>query len=47
MNAQVNQLLEQRTTVETKLATAKGEVLEAQQREAAYKELLSARCRSW
>lgn len=42
MNAQLNQLLEQRTSVETKLATAKGVVLEAQQKEAAYKELLTS-----
>jgi uncharacterized protein involved in exopolysaccharide biosynthesis len=42
MNAQINQLLQQRTDVESRLATAKGVVLAAQQKETAYKELLSA-----
>ena len=42
MNAQINQLLQQRTTVESKLALAKAQVLEAQQKETAYKELLAS-----
>ncbi|HTW71822.1 MAG TPA: hypothetical protein VME47_18200 [Acetobacteraceae bacterium] len=42
MDAQINQLLEQRTAVESKLALAKAQVLEAQQKEAAYNELLSS-----
>lgn len=42
MTAQVNQLLDQRTKVETALATATGQVQEAEKKEAAYKELLAA-----
>jgi uncharacterized protein involved in exopolysaccharide biosynthesis len=42
LSAQVGQLLQQRTDVESRLATANGVVQEAQQKEAAYKELLSA-----
>jgi len=42
MSAQVTQLLQQRTEVESKLALAKAAVLEAQQKEAAYKELLAS-----
>jgi uncharacterized protein involved in exopolysaccharide biosynthesis len=42
MDEQIGQLLQQRTDVESKLATANGAVQEAQQKEAAYKELLSA-----
>ena len=42
MTAQVNQLLTQRTDVESRLATADGKVLEAQQKESVYKELLAA-----
>lgn len=42
MTAQINQLLQQRTEVESKLALAKAQVLEAQQKEAAYKELLAS-----
>lgn len=42
LTAQVNQLLQQRTDVESRLATANGVVQEAQQKEAAYKELLGS-----
>jgi succinoglycan biosynthesis transport protein ExoP len=42
LSAQVGQLLQQRTDVESRLATANGVVQEAQQKEAAYKELLAA-----
>jgi uncharacterized protein involved in exopolysaccharide biosynthesis len=42
LNAQVGQLLKQRTDVESRLTTAQGRVQEAEQREAALKELLSA-----
>lgn len=42
LTAQVGQLLQQRTDVESRLNTANGRVLEAQQKEAALKELLSA-----
>ncbi len=42
LNAQVGQLLKQRTDVESKLTAAQGRVLEAEQRESALKELLSA-----
>jgi uncharacterized protein involved in exopolysaccharide biosynthesis len=42
MTSQINQLLQQRTDVESRLATANGVVLSAQQKEAAYKELLAA-----
>lgn len=42
MTAQVNQLLDQRTKVETALATAQGRVLEAEKKEGAYKDLLAA-----
>jgi uncharacterized protein involved in exopolysaccharide biosynthesis len=42
LNAQVAQLLKQRTDVESRLNTAQGHVQEAEQREAALKELLSA-----
>jgi succinoglycan biosynthesis transport protein ExoP len=42
LNAQVSQLLKQRTDVESRLNTAQGRVSEAEQREAALKELLSA-----
>jgi uncharacterized protein involved in exopolysaccharide biosynthesis len=42
MSAQVNQLLMQRTDVESRLATANGVVQEAQQKEAAYKDLLAS-----
>lgn len=42
MTAQVNQLLEQRSKVETSLATANGAVLEAEKKEAAYKDLIAA-----
>lgn len=42
LNAQVGQLLKQRTDVESRLNTAQSRVSEAEQREAALKELLSA-----
>jgi uncharacterized protein involved in exopolysaccharide biosynthesis len=42
MTAQVNQLLTQRSDVENKLAAAEGTVQEAQQKEAAYKDLLAS-----
>jgi uncharacterized protein involved in exopolysaccharide biosynthesis len=42
LNEQIGQLLHQRTDVESRLATANGVVLESQQKEAAYKELLTA-----
>ena len=42
MTAQINQLLEQRTSVESKLALAKAAVLDAQQKQAAYQELLAS-----
>jgi uncharacterized protein involved in exopolysaccharide biosynthesis len=42
LNAQVGQLLKQRTDVESKLTAAQGRVSEAEQREGALKELLSA-----
>jgi uncharacterized protein involved in exopolysaccharide biosynthesis len=42
LNAQVAQLLKQRTDVESRLNTAQGHVQESEQREAALKELLSA-----
>jgi polysaccharide biosynthesis transport protein len=42
LTAQVGQLLKQRTDVESRLNTAQGRVSEAEQREAALKELLSA-----
>lgn len=42
MDEQINQLLQQRTSVETKLAAANGVVKEAEQKEAAYTELLAA-----
>ncbi|MGA3398212.1 MAG: GNVR domain-containing protein [Acetobacteraceae bacterium] len=42
LTAQVSQLLQQRTDVESRLATANGVVQEAQQKEAAYKELLAS-----
>ena len=42
LTAQVNQLLQQRTDVESRLATANGVVQEAQQKEAAYKDLLAS-----
>ncbi len=42
MNEQIGQLLQQRTDVESRLATANGVVQASQQKEAAYKELLAA-----
>ncbi len=42
LNAQVGQLLQQRTDVDSRLNVAKGRVAEAEQKEAALKELLSA-----
>lgn len=42
LTAQIGQLLQQRTDVESRLNTANGRVLEAQQKEGALKELLSA-----
>jgi uncharacterized protein involved in exopolysaccharide biosynthesis len=42
LTAQVGQLLQQRTDVESRLATTNGLVQEAEQKEAAYKELLAS-----
>ena len=42
LTGQVSQLLQQRTDVESKLATTNGLVQEAEQKEAAYKELLAS-----
>jgi len=42
LSAQVGQLLQQRTDVESRLAVAQGAVADAEQKEAAFKELLSA-----